>query len=756
MNSIVRLWQQMLITLTLFAIVLSSSLFSTGMPQVVKAQATYPLGGRLYYQGEPAPKGFSVYARKDGQSTRAYIGDNGSYQFQLAAGKYTIYPERLCPSNAPLIIDVPTTSQVPDIYYDCPTERAVSGYVLVDGEYAWDGFGVKATAANGTITWATVKNGWYRFSGATALANGTYTISHNYMCSSTPINVTVPPPVDAYPIIIKCPEHILTGYVTIDGRPAPRGFGVVAKDTNGTEKWYQIDNDWGMYKFVGLVTGTYNIGHNHPCQTTGGNPIQQVVPATSNKGPNFDIVCTPTPVPPPTPSPSSTPFPTITPAPTSVSFSIVREARLDIGMPYDPSRGCSSPYVGCSGPFHGFYKGVCTDVALDSYNAGASFNINNALAHDTKINNRHYAYGSRWAPDMLLYFKQNQLFLTHAQPYQPGDITFFDFNADGITDHVTVISGVDNSGRPLKMVDAPGEASWNPSGLALENTWSDYYAQHSQGHARLKEPSTDNIRSTLTEDIQYLRITEDSQSTTLRLVDANGRYRSNKYDENLIASNNIAFVPYIPYTTYTETAATTVITVAQPEINSIRYIVEIRGQTGGTYRLTIETLENQSVTDSQVFEGNIKEGDIQNVLIELDTSNGSITFAATAPVVSPIINLPELLYIVGDRGALIQTTFDISEITGKQPVNNITVSLSNLFDQGGGTVPSSKLSITPASFNLTAGSTQRLILLADTRDLMSGTYQGSLILTSPTKGTSRIPVALKIKFDQLFLPIVRN
>ncbi|MCB0309271.1 MAG: hypothetical protein KDD48_07850, partial [Bdellovibrionales bacterium] len=40
---------------------------------------------------------------------------------------------------------------------------------------------------------------------------------------------------------------------------------------------------------------------------------------------------------------------------------IVREARLDIGMPYNTNRGCPSPYVGCGGPFHGFSAGVCTD-----------------------------------------------------------------------------------------------------------------------------------------------------------------------------------------------------------------------------------------------------------------------------------------------------------------------------------------------------------------------------------------------------------
>ncbi|MCB0309577.1 MAG: hypothetical protein KDD48_09420, partial [Bdellovibrionales bacterium] len=73
---------------------------------------------------------------------------------------------------------------------------------------------------------------------------------------------------------------------------------------------------------------------------------------------------------------------------------IVGEARLDIGMPYDINRGCSSPYVGCSGPFHGFYAGECTDLAMDAYNAGATFNIQNHLYQDHLANPGRYRYGT--------------------------------------------------------------------------------------------------------------------------------------------------------------------------------------------------------------------------------------------------------------------------------------------------------------------------------------------------------------------------
>ena len=57
----------------------------------------------------------------------------------------------------------------------------------------------------------------------------------------------------------------------------------------------------------------------------------------------------------------------------------VSEARADIGMPYSVYRGCPSPYVGCGGPYHGFYYGVCTDLAMDAYSAAIPFNLQDAL-----------------------------------------------------------------------------------------------------------------------------------------------------------------------------------------------------------------------------------------------------------------------------------------------------------------------------------------------------------------------------------------
>ena len=149
-------------------------------------------------------------------------------------------------------------------------------------------------------------------------------------------------------------------------------------------------------------------------------------------------------------------------APTGASNSLVNEARRDIGMPYPPApynRGCQNNHRGCGGPYHGFYLGVCTDLILDAYNSGAGFDIHAAIQKDASnpLNWFRYRWRSgRNAEDMRRYFVHNQVLLTGNNNYQPGDIGFFDWHGDGVTDHALLIASVDGNGRPLRVVDAPG------------------------------------------------------------------------------------------------------------------------------------------------------------------------------------------------------------------------------------------------------------------------------------------------------------
>ena len=164
---------------------------------------------------------------------------------------------------------------------------------------------------------------------------------------------------------------------------------------------------------------------------------------------------------------------------------IVQAARLDIGMPYDIHRGCPSPYTGCGGGFHGFSAGVCTDVILDAYGSGADLDLQQALSQDHHLNPGRYRYGTaRYADDLYDYFSYNQQVIPHDQPYQKGDVVFFDWENDGVIDHSAVIAQVDSAGRPQWLVDAPGYEAGNLPGKSIETSWSSYYESYVKDHGR--------------------------------------------------------------------------------------------------------------------------------------------------------------------------------------------------------------------------------------------------------------------------------
>ena len=445
---------------------------------------------------------------------------------------------------------------------------------------------------------------------------------------------------------------------------------------------------------------------------------------------------------------------------------VVIEARADIGMPYPDCgrdaqpwpcwRGCPSDYVGCGGPYHGFYLGVCTDLALDAYNAGVPFNLQDVLYQDHRAHPGRYHWGSaRNAEDMRRYFSHNQQLLPHSQTYQPGDIAFFDWTGDGLSNHVGVISEVNANGRPLRMVHATGVCQVNPSGRAFEEAWSSYYDQHIQGHGRLAGMVSSAMATD--ETLQILRITVYSPSVALRLLDSNGKSTSSSYVEGLVALNNEAAIPYIPGGTYDELGTKKAITVTQPLSNASRYFVELTGQRAVIYSLHIETLQDSSVTESQIFTQTITSGETQGSQITLSTLGSTIGFTATSPTPSPMAEITDAMKLSGVIGTSAQATFTVAEVGGQQSLQNVVVSATDLMDQLGGIVSGAQLIITPDSFTVSTGSSQEVNIQIDLTNVALSVYRGALVLTSDNSGTHRVQLTLEVQFHSLYLPaIVRN
>jgi uncharacterized protein YijF (DUF1287 family) len=434
---------------------------------------------------------------------------------------------------------------------------------------------------------------------------------------------------------------------------------------------------------------------------------------------------------------------------------VAREARADIGMPYASGgyRGCPSPYVGCGGPYHGFYYGVCTDLAIDAYNAGAPFNLQDALRQDHLAHPGRYRYRTARNPeDMRRYFHYNQQWLPHSQTYQPGDIAFFDWDTDGLCDHVGVISEVDTGDHPTQMVHATGVCWVNPSGRAFEQDWNSHYDQHIQGHGRLSEAGS--LSAPADEPLQLLRITVDSPGVALSLRDANGKSTSAIYDENLVASGVEASIPYIPGGWYADRGTEQVITVTWPLSNTSQYSVQLTGQSATTYHLRVETLQGASVTDSEVFTQTTAAEETHGSMITLSAPGGDIQFSAMSPAPSPLLGVPESLTLGGLASTSAQETFTVAETGGQQPLQDVTISATDLMDSLGETVAGSLLSIAPTDFAVSAGGSQQVDVQISLANVAPGTYRGALVIRSDSNGTQMVPLTLAVQFHHVYLPTV--
>jgi hypothetical protein len=439
---------------------------------------------------------------------------------------------------------------------------------------------------------------------------------------------------------------------------------------------------------------------------------------------------------------------------------IVQQARLDIGMPYDLDRGCPSPYTGCGASFHGFSAGVCTDIVQDAYKYGASLDLQQALSQDNSANPGRYRFGTaRYAEDLRRYFSYNEQVYPHTQPYLKGDVAFFDWDNDGLIDHSAVVSQVDWDGRPLGLVDAPGYSEGNLAGKSIETTWSSVYETSIRDHGRLGTPPLQEPITT-TATLQVLRISLDAPSLAWRLQDKHGRGFSETYDENLVASNVQAFIPYIPGISYAEVSGGTVITITQPLENADLYSLELTASADVTYTLTIATLQNGAHTQGspKTLTQAISAGATHQVDISLETRQGEIRFKS-APTASPapLVAVPAHLELAASTGSTAQLAFDISELGGILPLNNANLTATELKSQMGGTISASRLSLSPNAFSLSPGASQGLILTINLVGIPPAMYQGSLKLTSGDANPLTIPLTVYVDLYHRYLPmLIRN
>lgn len=296
--------------------------------------------------------------------------------------------------------------------------------------------------------------------------------------------------------------------------------------------------------------------------------------------------------------------------------SVVDEARMDLGMPYSLARGCDSPFTPCGGPYHGFFSGDCTDLVIDAYLAGLKVNLQLALERDFYAHPRHYYRwrNARNAQDMWRYFAYSGLVLPPSDPYQPGDVVFFDWENDGNVDHVAIISEVNRSEAPVRILDAAGYIDDNPSGNATELEWKAYHQDHSPGHARwLIESPTPPDRADQKSDLFLVAL--DSPVVRLRLLDTLDRSIS-------------ADALEIPGSSWWSSATGQHIAVADPIKQSVSFTIELKSDQQAAYQLGLQTIQANELTASTSVTGTLSAGETRLFPVQLQFQENTLNFIA--------------------------------------------------------------------------------------------------------------------------------
>jgi hypothetical protein len=294
---------------------------------------------------------------------------------------------------------------------------------------------------------------------------------------------------------------------------------------------------------------------------------------------------------------------------------VLDEARQDIGMPYD--HRCDSG-GDCVGIFHGYAAGQCTDLVVDAFTWGAECDWTLQLEQDAKARPTHfYQYrNARDAYDMWRYFMYSGQMLPHEQPYQIGDLAFFDWSGDGEIDHVALVSAVDPAGRPEQVIEASGVTSNNPDGLAAELEWQPFYDRAQRGHARWDG----TYESMVIEPPrgEYLQIGLGSVNANLRLLAADGRGLS-ALDRTLPGG----FYDFIWEQNLT---AAELLTGDSAES---RYFLVLSNPKGfpASYYLAVQTVQNFHIDNAEKFYGELAPNEIRYLPLRVfRTPDGLLDF----------------------------------------------------------------------------------------------------------------------------------
>lgn len=204
------------------------------------------------------------------------------------------------------------------------------------------------------------------------------------------------------------------------------------------------------------------------------------------------------------------------------------------------------------------------------------------------------------------------MILAPNDPYLLGDIVFFDWETDGVVDHVAIISELNSRGRPRKIIDATGVIDDNPSGLATELDWKPYHTAHTPGHTRWLGTTRMNSDQT-PPDLPILNMALDSPVVSLRISDTSGRFISNGQLQ-------------IPDSRFIHTGLGSVASIGRVDETLSWYFLEITSPVDSEYQLAIQIVDQSGVRALRTMTRNITAGELQLIPIRTVTFSDRVSF----------------------------------------------------------------------------------------------------------------------------------
>jgi hypothetical protein len=180
-----------------------------------------------------------------------------------------------------------------------------------------------------------------------------------------------------------------------------------------------------------------------------------------------------------------------------------------------------------------------------------------------------------------------------------------------------------------------------------------------------------------------------------------------------------------------------------PAIDGEQYRVELVGTSDGDYSLTVGGFQDGRWIDGQTYEGTIQAGQSVSLNTAVASDNDDMILLC-GPLAdgSPLGTAPEYLYVVADHDSP-SVSFDVTELTGRLDLHNVTISCSDLVGTTS-TISAANISFDENGFDLPASAQKRITTTIAIPPGFVGPVSGTITVGCAEGETRSVPITLAV------------